>query len=131
MSFLGFLEAVGKGFLKGLEWAVTYAIPIEKLVGLLFPAAAPATQELADATQLIQSAVLQVEQKYAAAGLQNGTGAQKSAEVLTLVGQTVTNLLAKVGIKADAAYIQSLINAVVALLNVQPAPADTSTTAKA
>ena len=64
-------ECVGgcwKGFEKGLKWAVEYAVPVEKLVGLLFPAAAPVANEVADATSLIQSAVLLVEQKYAAAG---------------------------------------------------------------
>ena len=84
MSFMSLLETVGKGFEKGLQWAVTYALPVEKLVALLFPAAAPAVTELADATTLIQSAVLLVEQKYAAAGVQQGTGAQKLAEVMGL-----------------------------------------------
>ena len=68
MTFVGVLEAMGKGFEKGLKWAVTYAVPVEKLVALLFPAAAPAIDGLADATSLIQNAVLLVEQKYAAAG---------------------------------------------------------------
>src|SRR5580693_1995917 len=84
MSFLSVLEAVGTGFEKGLKWAVTYAVPVEKLVGLLFPAAAPVANEVADATSLIQTAVLLVEQKYAASGAQSGTGAQKLAEVLVL-----------------------------------------------
>ena len=84
MSFMGLLETVGKGFEKGLTWAVEYAVPVEKLVALLFPAAAPVVTEVADATTLIQNAVLLVEQKYAAAGVQNGTGAQKLAEVLLL-----------------------------------------------
>lgn len=121
MSFISVLETIGKGFLKGLEWAVTNAIPVEKLVGLLFPSVAPVTTELADATGLLQTAILQVEQKYAASGVQNGTGAQKSAEVLLLAGQAVTTLLKQAGVNADTAYIQSLINAIVAILNV-PAP---------
>ena len=59
-------------------------------MALLFPAAAPVAAVLADATTLIQNAVLLVEQKYAAAGMQQGTGAQKLAEVLLLTGQAVT-----------------------------------------
>ena len=102
MSFMGVLETVGKGFEKGLKWAVEYAVPVEKLVGLLFPAAAPVVNEVADATTLIQTAVLLVEQKYAAAGVQNGTGAQKLAEVMLLTEQAVTGLLAKAGITADS-----------------------------
>ena len=95
--FTSVLETVGKGFAKGLKWAVEYAVPVEKLVGLLFPAAAPAANEVADATSLIQTAVLLVEQKYAASGVQSGTGAQKLSEVMLLTEQSVTALLAKAG----------------------------------
>jgi hypothetical protein len=122
MSFMGLLETVGKGFEKGLAWAVEYAVPVEKLVALLFPAAAPVVTEVADATTLIQNAVLLVEQKYAAAGVQNGTGAQKLAEVLLLTQQAVTGLLTKAGITADSGYVSNLVSAVVAILNVQTVP---------
>lgn len=60
MSFIGVLEAIGRDFAKGLKWAVQYALPVEKLVALLFPAAAPAVTAVADATSLIQNAVLLV-----------------------------------------------------------------------
>ncbi|HEX3968561.1 MAG TPA: hypothetical protein VHW70_11385 [Edaphobacter sp.] len=123
MSFVSVLETIGKGFAKGLKWAVEYAVPVEKLVGLLFPAVAPVANELADATSLIQTAVLLVEQKYAASGVQSGTGAQKLAEVMLLTEQSVTALLAKVGITADSTYIAKVVSAVVAILNVQGASA--------
>ena len=119
MSFMSVLETIGKGFAKGLKWAVEYAVPVEKLVGLLFPAAAPVANEVADATSLIQTAVLLVEQKYAASGVQSGTGAQKLAEVMLLTEQSVTALLAKAGITATARISQSVVSAVVAILNVQ------------
>jgi hypothetical protein len=106
-----------------LKWAITYAVPVERLVGLLFPAAAPVANELADATSLIQTAVLLVEQKYAASGVQSGTGAQKLAEVLVLTEQAVSGLLAKAGLRVDSNYIASIVSAVVAILNVQQAPA--------
>ena len=122
MTFMGVLEAIGKGFEKGLKWAVEYAVPVERLVALLFPAAAPAALEVANATSLIQNAVLLVEQKYAAAGVQSGTGAQKLAEVMLLTGQTVSGLLSQAGIAADSAYVQSVVSAVVAILNVQRMP---------
>jgi len=64
-----------------------------------------------------------VEQKYAAAGVQNGTGAQKLAEVVLLAGPAVTQLLTQADIPASTAYIQSLVSAVVAILNVQAMPA--------
>ena len=127
MTFLGVLEAVGKGFEKGLKWAVAYAVPVEKLVALLFPAVAPAANAVVDATELIQNSVLAVEQKYAAAGVQSGTGAQKLAEVLLLSGQAVTTLLAQAGISASSTYIASLVSAVVAILNAQVMPAAPAT----
>jgi hypothetical protein len=132
MSFIGLLETIGKGFEKGLKWAVEYAVPVEKLVGLLFPLAAPIANEVADATSLIQTAVLLVEQKYAASGVQSGTGAQKLSEVMLLTEQSVTALLAKAGITADSTYIANVVSAVVAILNVQGAQsAPVATTAAA
>lgn len=122
MTFLGVLETIGKDFAKGLGWAVTYAVPAEKLVAALFPSAAPVATGLADATSLLQTAVLTVEQKYAAAGMQSGTGTQKLAEVMLLAGPVVTQLLAKAGITANADYVKNLVSAVVAILNVQTMP---------
>ncbi len=120
MSFVGVLQSVGKDFSKGLKWAVTYAVPVEKAGGLLFPASAPMAGTLADATTLIQNAVLMVEQKYAASGVQSGTGTQKLAEVMLLAGDAVTELLTKAGVTATADYIAKLVSAVVAILNAQP-----------
>lgn len=119
MSFIGFLETIGKDFAKGLSFAVQYAVPAEKLVGLLFPQIQPEVAGVVEATTLIQSAVLLVEQKYAASGAAKGTGTQKLAEVLLLAGDAVASLLAKAGIKTDTTYIQSLVSAVVGILNVQ------------
>jgi hypothetical protein len=129
MSFVSVLKAVGKDFEKGLVWAVQYAVPVEKLVGILYPPAAPIATEVADATSLIQNAVILVEQKYAASGIQDGTGSQKLAEVLTLTQQAVSGLLSKAGISSDSAYVTSLINAVVAILNVQQSTTTTPATA--
>ena len=123
MSFVSVLETIGKGFAKGLQWAVEYAVPVEKLVGLLFPSAAPVMNEVVDATSLIQIAVLLVEQKYAASGVQSGTGAQKLNEVMLLTESAVTGLLAKAGVQVDSSYLQSVVSAVVAILNVQSASA--------
>jgi hypothetical protein len=131
MSFTSVLETIGKEFEKGLKWAVEYAVPVEKLVGLLFPAAAPVVTGLADATTLIQNAVLLVEQKYAASGVQSGTGTQKLNEVMLLTEQAVTSLLSTAGVTTDSNYLQSLVSAVVAILNVQTAQAPAAATAVA
>ena len=121
MSFTSVMETIGKGFAKGLKWAVEFAVPVEKLVGILYPAAAPVANELADATSLIQTAVFLVEQKYTASGVQNGTGAQKLSEVMLLTEQSVSALLAKAGVQADSSYIERVVSAVVAILNAQGA----------
>jgi hypothetical protein len=113
------LHAVGQGFAKGLQWATEYAVPVEKLVAILFPSLAPAALGAAEATTLIQNAVLLVEQKYAASGAQSGTGAQKLAEVVLLAGPAVSQLLTQAGLTPSAAYIQSLVSAVVGILNAQ------------
>jgi hypothetical protein len=126
MTFTAVLTAIGKDFEKGLAWAVQYAVPVEKLVALLFPAAAPAAATLASATTLIQNAVLAVEQKYTASGMQNGTGTQKLAEVMTLAGSAVSTLLTQANVEPSATYVQSLVSAVVAILNVQAMPASAS-----
>ncbi|CAN5950550.1 unnamed protein product [Sphagnum jensenii] len=91
-------------FEKGLTYAVQYAIPVEKLVAILFPSTAAIGTTAVDAVTLIQNAVLQTEQAYAAQGKQSGTGAQKSADVLTLAGSAVLSLLKQAGISnADTA----------------------------
>ena len=98
-------------------------MPVESLVALLFPASAPVMSAAEDATTLIQNSVLAVEQKFTAAGVQSGTGSQKLSEVLALSQGAVTTLLASAGITASPEYITTLVNAVVAILNAQPAPA--------
>jgi hypothetical protein len=122
-KFVGFLETAGKDFEKGLAFVVKEAPVVDPLIAVLFPSAAPVAAEATTAVNLIQNAVLEVEQKYAASGVQAGTGAQKSAEVLTLVGPAVTSLLTAAKIPASAAYIQSLVTAVVGVLNAQQAVA--------
>ena len=123
MSFVGVLSTVGKDFAKGLKWAAEYAVPVERLAALLFPQTAPVANEVADATTLIQNAVLVVEQKYAASGVQSGTGAQKLAEVMMLAGEAVSTLLSKAGVAATADYVEKLVSAVVGILNAQLMPA--------
>lgn len=127
-KFVSILEAIGKDFEKGLLFVIRFLPPVESLAALLFPAAvAPLT--VAEATAgLLQNAIVVVEQRYAASGVQTGTGQQKAAEVLALAGQAVTTLLADptaqkelaaAGITVNDAYIQNLVAAIVGFLNVQ------------
>lgn len=123
-KFIGFLETVGKDFLKGLGVAVKYAPSASALAAAIFP---PSVAESAPATaalNLIQNSVISIEQKYAASNAQTGTGVQKAAEVLTLAGPAATSLLTQAGVPAvDDTYIGDVINAVVAVLNAKAAPA--------
>ncbi len=119
MTFTGVLQAVGQGFAKGLKWAIEYAVPVERLAAILFPTAAPGINAAIDATTLIQNAVLMVEQKFAASGVQSGTGSQKLEEVVLLAGPAVSTLLTQAGITPSPGYVQNLVSAVVAILNAQ------------
>ena len=123
-KFVSVMEAVAKDFAKGLTFAVKYLPAGAKLAALIFPASAAADAMVVSATDLIQNAVVVVEQKYAASGMATGTGEQKLAEVLTLTEAAVTALLTKAGITADATYVTNIVDAVVAILNVQTAPAE-------
>lgn len=122
----GFLKKAGLVFAKdaskGLAFAVKYAVPIETLTALIFPQAVPAETAAFNTAALIQNAVISIEQKYALANVSGQTGQMKAAEVLTLVGPTVTDLLTKAGVKTDTTHIQNIISAVVAVLNVQSLP---------
>jgi hypothetical protein len=133
MSIVSAVEADGKKLLsvlklvatdvdKGLVVAEKYLPEAAALAEVLFPAEAPAiaagTSVAINVANLVQQTVAEVEAKAALipAGL---TGAQKSADVLQIVSTTVIAELATLKITADTAYVQQLINAVVAILNVQ------------
>ncbi len=127
-AFITLLEKIGQDFEKGLTDAVKYLPAAATLASIIFPAAAAPLAEAVSVTDLIQNGVATVEQKYAASGVQSGTGAQKSAEVLTLTHSAVTTLLATpavaselkaAGITVNSDYIGNLISAIVGILNVQ------------
>lgn len=118
-DFISVLKFIGKESEQGLGFAVKYAIPVEKLVAMFFPQATPAAVGIFDALALTQKAIFLVEQKYATDTTQNASGQKKLADVLTLSEDAVTSLLAKEGITANTAKVTSIVNAVVAVLNVQ------------
>jgi hypothetical protein len=79
----------------------------ETLVGKLFPGAGTVFN-------LIANTAISVEQKFVALGKQSGTGAQKLASVIAIVGSTVTSLLSTNGVTV---ILADVVNAVVAFLN--------------
>jgi hypothetical protein len=115
------LELAGKEFVHGLAVVVKYAVPAASLATLFFPQFAAPIAAAVTSVDLIQNAVIEIEQKYAASGIAKSTetNEQKLADVTALVAPTVTALLAAEGIKLDIPGIQAIINAVVAILKVQ------------
>lgn len=116
------MEAIGKDAEKGLVVAAKYLPEAAAVAELLFPAEAPeiaaGTSVALNVTNLIQTAVAEVEAKakLIPAGL---TGAQKSADVLQIVSQTVLADLTTLKVpNPTTSYIQSLINAICAILNI-------------
>jgi hypothetical protein len=115
------LELAGKEFIHGLVVAEKYAVPAASLASLFFPQYTAPIAAAVTSVNLIQNAVIEIEQKYAASGVakSNETNAQKLADVTSLVSPTVIALLGAEGIKLDVPGIQAIINAVVAILKVQ------------
>jgi hypothetical protein len=123
-KFVSVLDKVGQDFVKGLDEVEKYLPAAGALAGMIFPADTAAISGVVNTTQLIQSAVASVQQKLAAAGVKTATGTALAADVLTIVTPTVTQLLTEAGVKnVNSAYIQKIVNAVVAILDVQRAPA--------
>lgn len=93
------------------------------LAALLFPGQAGTAAVVVNAVNLIQQTVVSVEQKFKSSGAPSGSGPQKAAQVLAIVGPSVTSLLAQEKIDLNTTQINNIINAVVAVLNVQSTPA--------
>lgn len=108
-KFISFLQSAGSDVEKVFTdiFTPTNVSVAEGVVSTIYPAASVVFN-------LVANTVIVVEQKYAALGKQSGTGTQKAAEVLAIVGSTVASILSSNKITGDATAI---INAVVAFLN--------------
>ena len=89
-KFVSVMEQIGKDALKALSVVETYLPGAAALAALIFPAQSAAITGVVNSVDLVQKAVVTVEQKMAAAGQASGTGAQKLADVVTVVTPTVT-----------------------------------------
>ena len=103
-----------------LTEVVKYVIPVAAVVTLLEPQAAPAVAAFTASVKLVQSAVIEIQQKWADAPAGTETNAKKLADVLELTEQSVVTIFAEAGLRVDTAYVTNLINGVVAILNAQP-----------
>jgi hypothetical protein len=120
-SVVNGLKLAGQDFIKGLTVVEKYAVPAASLAALFFPQFATPIAAAVTSVNLVQNAVIEIEQKYAASGVAKSTetNEQKLADVTTLVSPTVISLLSAEGIKLDVPGVQAIIQAVVAVLKVQ------------
>ena len=117
--FQGFLKTAGHVANVVLSEIVKYVVPMAQVVAVADPAAAPALAAFTTALQLVQTAVISAQQRWAGEG--SAANAQKLADVLATVEQPVILMFAQVGLSVDTAYVTNLITGVVAILNAQPA----------
>jgi len=129
MTFVSLMDKIGHDIKVVWQDVVKYLPAASALASLIFPAQAAGIAGVVNSVDLIQQAVATVEQKFAAAGNPTGTGPQKLAQVISLVSPTVTQLLSAEGLNYNQAQITNIVNAVVAILNVQAAPPETSVVA--
>ena len=131
------LQKVEGGFVHVMQWItgagkvalsdiIAYTPDAVDIAEMLLPAykqlESGIGQMVVQACQLLLTGIVNAQQKYAADA--NVPGAQKSQDVLLSVGGTVISILglAKIG-SATQSFVQGLIDAIVAILKVRPAPA--------
>lgn len=120
-KFESVMEKVGHDVEVVFEDVVKYLPDAAAIASLLFPQAAGEIAVGVSSVDLIQKAVVTVEQKFAATGKVSGTGAQKLAHVVSIVSPTVTQLLIQEKVPdVNSKLIANITNAVVAILNVTP-----------
>ena len=118
-AFEGFLKTAGQVAGVVLSEIVKFVVPMAQVVAVADAAAAPALAAFTTSLQLVQTAIVSAQQRWAGEG--STANAQKLADVLETVQQPVILLFAQVGLSVDTAYVTNLINGVVAILNAQPA----------
>ena len=112
------MKKIGEDITIVFSDVVKYLPAASNIAALLFPGNTGEVSEVVNAVQLVIQTVTTVEQKFAALGTQSQTGAQKLAQVLSIVTPTLLSLLAKAGITADASLVTQIVNGVVAILNI-------------
>ena len=117
--FQGFLKTAGHVANVVLSEIVKYVVPMAQVVAVADPAAAPALAAFTTSLQLVQTAVISAQQRWAGEG--SAANTQKLADVLATVEQPVILMFAQAGLSVDTAYVTNLITGVVAILNAQPA----------
>lgn len=127
-AFEGFLQTAGHVAGVVLSEIVKFVVPIAQVAAVVDPAAAPALTAFTTSLQLVQTAVVSEQQRWAAQG--SAANTQKLADVLETVERPIILLFAQVGLSVDTAYVTNLVNGVVAILNAQPGAVLTDVTRK-
>lgn len=130
MSFKSIMEHLGHDLKVGIvdigkviSAALPYVATVgESAVAMFVPAASSLFNKV------VQEAVT-AEQNWTAAGKASGTGVQKSAAVLGIVGNLIEQGLKDAGMPSASADVQKYVDMVVYWLNVTPVPASTPPTA--
>ncbi len=117
-TFEGFLKTAGHVAGVVLSEIVKFVIPMAQVVAVADPAAAPALEAFTTSLQLVQTAVVSAQQRWAGDG--SAANTEKLADVLATVERPVILLFAQVGLSVDTGYVTNLVNGVVAILNAQP-----------
>jgi hypothetical protein len=114
-KFIGFLETIGRDFKKALPWIASMG---EAAVSAFLPGVSAIFNQTV-------AAVVTAEQSAAAIGKQNGTGPQKLAAVVQLMGPLIAVALADAGKPNDTAAVEAYVSAIVTVLNTTPATTGT------
>ena len=124
-KFVSFLKKIGSAFKKGLDPTLKIAETAGEVAVSIF---APGMSALFNQTV---SAVITAEQNAAALGKQDGSGPQKLAAVVQIMGGLIKQSLTDVGKEASDAEVEKYISAVVTILNATPADAFDALTSSA
>lgn len=112
--FLNFLEAIGRDFKKGLDAILPIAETAgEVAVSIFAPGLGPLFKSTVTAVGL-------AEQSFTALGKQGGSGTQKAAAAIALVGPLIKQAYIDAGKTGSDAEVQEYLNAVVTILNAIP-----------
>ena len=126
-KFKSILEHVLEFTTLALGDVIQYAAPAEKVAQALFPEYAFAEKEaqikVVQVATLLQKAVISAQQKFAHVPPSPAVSAAKLADVQSTVEQAALSLLADAKISADTTRITWSIEATVAILKTNAAPA--------
>ena len=120
-KFLSKLEAIAKDFNRGILKILPWAEKAEPEIDALVPALGPAYNSTVTAIAL-------AEQNGAAVGA-SGTGPQKAAAVIALVGNLVQTELKTAGQPSTAADVQKYVQSVYTVLSTAPSSASSAPSA--